>query len=450
MRHQLNFLIQKKGLPVELEAVTQDLWKLRILQLGRKIKNDSQDPGMPQTFSTHGSETETEEDPFAISSRKYKIHECRRHIDCLSLCYLGAVTLRLPVTPGNIYTWVTEEGMPYLTAIRLLPPPMRSRLPSTYHSALSPYSLLDLRRFYTSVTNIQIGLEQEFLIVWPPLNVPLLLFQYLKALALPLELYDATMRLGEKLGYDFTLYATRRQKLSITDLPEARLMSCLVICVKLMFPFDDDEQDPGATIVPAATAIHWPTWCRVMQGGRRGEASIYKYTNEQLMEVKEDHVFSMTRDEVDDYLDFYLTNFQDERHIEEKTLDSDFQRALHSMFPTILDAHVRSQASLKDEQHHAKLHPVRAVHSAMTEPRSTVSLEEQGSLKQEIHYVDYSSGSDLPEHARHFLERAAMIAGLTVDMLFRCVQHIQRRAIREQDRRAKVGMQRPVAEPSRG
>lgn len=448
MRHQLRFLIQRKGLPVELETVAQDLWTLRILHLGDKIRNDNQDLETPQTFSTQGSETETEEDPFVISSRKHKIQECPTLVDCLALCYLAMVTLRLPVTPGNIYTWVTEEEMPYLNAIRLLPPLMRSRLPSTYHSALSPYSLLNLRRFYTSVADIQFGLEQEFSIVWPPLNVPSLLLQYLKGLALPLELYDATIRLGEYLGYDFTLQATSRQKLSIADLPEARLMACLAVCVKLMYPLDDREQDSGPLVEPATTAMHWPTWCRAMQQGSSDEAGRYQYTIERLMKVTEDDIFSMSSNELDDYLDFYLGSFLDKGYFDEKGADKDFQLALYRMFPTALNADVQTRAALNDQQHDEQLGPVKLVHRAITEARSGVSIEERTSGKQGTNYVEYWEESDLPELACLFFDKAARIAGLTMDMLVRCTRHIERKLARQQYRMKGVGSQVLVGKPS--
>jgi RNA polymerase I-specific transcription initiation factor RRN7 len=439
LRHQVAYLIQKKGLPAELESVVRDLWTLRILQLGHKIRNESQDSGSSQVFSTQESETEAEDDPLVLQSRKKKLQENPTLIDCLALCYLGTLTLRLPVTPGDIYTWTTEEDMPYLNAIRLITPPMRNRLPATYHSAFSPYTLLNLKRFYTAYANLLAGLELKYSIAWPALNVPVILFRYLKDLALPLELYDATMRLGEKLGYDFALYITPRQRLNIASLPEARLISCLVVCVKLIFPFDDTKRHPRSVTEPAATAIDWPAWSRLIKAGRAAKrGGEQRYTMEELTRVEEKDVLSMSGGELDEYLDFYLANFVDEMHIQSKSSDDAFQAAMYNLFPVASDAKSEPQNASTNLQHEKKLELVRAVHGTIKEVRAIADDEGVDVLRPGAQYVEYTKESNMPPHAARFYEEAARVSGLTLDMLGRCVRHIERKIAREQGRRKHV------------
>ncbi|KAF9729275.1 hypothetical protein PMIN03_000291 [Paraphaeosphaeria minitans] len=447
LRHQVAYLIQKKGLPAELETVVQDLWTLRILQLGHKIRNESQDSSSSRVFSTQESETEAEDDPLIIPSRKKKLQENPTLIDCLALCYLGTLTLRLPVTPGDIYTWTTEEDMPYLNAIRLITPPMRNRLPATYHSAFSPYSLLNLRRFYTAYANLLAGFELKYSIAWPALNVPVLLFRYLKDLALPLELYDATIRLGEKLGYDFALYVSPRQMLNFASLPEARLISCLVICVKLIFPFDDIERHPRSVAEPAATAIDWPAWVQLVEAARAEErGGRHRYTTEELTKVQEKDVFSMSGNDLDQYLDFYLANFVDEMNIQSKTSDDAFQAAMYSLFPIAPDASSQPQKTPANLQQQKKLELVRAVHGTTKEVRAFADDEGVEVLRPGAWYAVYTKESDMPPHAARFYEEAARISGLTLDMLIRCVRRIERNIAREQGRQKQNTSQEDAAD----
>lgn len=441
LRHQLQFLVQKKGLPSELESVVRDLWTLRMLQIGHKIRNDSQDSGSSRVFSTQESETEAEDDPLMLRSKRKKLQENPTLIDCLALCYMGTLALRLPVTPGDIYTWTTEEEMPYLNAIRLITPTMKKHLPATYYSAFSPYSLLNLRRFYSAYTNILAGLEFKHSIAWPALNVPVLLFRYLKDLALPLEIYDATIRLGEKLGYDFALYITPKQDFNMTSLPEARLISCLVICVKLFFPFDDTQRHPRTGGEPAATRIDWPGWCSLIKEAKATRRDGRKrYTTEELTKVVEKDVFAMSGEELDRYLDFYLANFLDETHFQTHGAKDDFQGAMYSLFPVASDADTHTEQTSAGLRYEKQLEIVRWVHNATEEVRA-VADGQTDVLRPGAHYSEYTKDSDLPEHAVTFYKEAARISGLTFDMLVRCVRHIERKIAREQGRRTLLEAQ---------
>lgn len=429
LRHQLAFLLREKNLPAELETVVQDLWTLRIMHLGDKISNQFQET-TSQTFSTQETDTEAEDDPLVLSSRRNKLLEMPTLIDCLALCYLGMLTLRLPVTPGDIYKWTIEENMPYMNAIRLLPPSMRARLPSTYHSVFSPYALLSLRRFYSSAANLQMAMEHKFSIAWPALNVPVLLLQYLKHLALPLELFDATIRLGEKLGYDFALYMTPNRRLRVFDLPEARLISCLVICVKLMYPFNNTDCYPRTLIEPAATGIDWKIWSGLIQQQRgEGRSGGNRYTTELLSQVEENDVFLMSNDQLDQYLDFYLINFMDEANPQATEVADNFQSALYKMFP-VPDAAVEPRHSLTGQRHDQKLELVKAVHSA-TKEVPLCSDDEEYQSKPGTRYTGHTKDNALPSYARQFFEEAAKVSGLTVYMLIKCVRHIERKITRE-------------------
>jgi RNA polymerase I-specific transcription initiation factor RRN7 len=244
-----------------------DLWALRVAQLSEKIASgDQESESQSQVYNTLESEDDdtTNHERGTISTpkgRDKKLQGTPNLYDCLALCYLGISTLRLPMTPGDIYAWVTDGKMAYRRAIKLLPLAMKDRLPSSYHAVLDPQTMMSYKRFYTTLTNLEISFEKEHGVQWPALNVQLLLFRYLKELALPLELYDATLRLGDLLGYTFAFRYDGRQNLGVRHLPEAQLIGCLVLCVKLLHPFDKVRRAPHSSSEPTAVLMNWKQLC---------------------------------------------------------------------------------------------------------------------------------------------------------------------------------------------
>ena len=205
---------------------------------------------------------------------------------------------------------------------------------------------------------------------------------------------------------------------------------------------------------PAATAMDWAAWSNLIQ-----EASTVKrdgkhrYTTEQLAKMEENDVFSMSSDQLDQYLDFYLANFLDETHLQANGAVDDFQDAMYAMFPVTPETNTQSQVPFANQQYSRKLELVKAVHNT-TKEAIVISdedvMDDAGPLRPGARYVEYTKESVLPENARHFFAEAAKIAGLTVDMLIRCVRHIERKIVREQGRRKKGSSQQAEAvdEPS--
>lgn len=57
-------------------------------------------------------------------------------IQTLGLLYLGMILLRLPISMGEVHRWALREDIPYVRAIRLVPPAMKQKLPAEYIMAL--------------------------------------------------------------------------------------------------------------------------------------------------------------------------------------------------------------------------------------------------------------------------------------------------------------------------
>jgi RNA polymerase I-specific transcription initiation factor RRN7 len=430
LRHQVWFLVHEKGLPSELETVIYDLWALRVAQLGDKIaRNDDETPETQsqsqQVFSTLESEandaTDNETGQLRKQTRKrgLKLLAAPNLKDCLALCYLGIVTLRLPFTPGDVHAWITDGKLPYRRAIKLLPLTMRDRLPPTFHAVLDPNTPLTYSRFYETLVDLQMSYDKDHRIVWPALNVPLLLFRYLKELALPLELYDATKRLGGLLGHDFAPHYEEKKRLGIRHFPEAQLVSCLIVCIKLLYPLDGIKRYPRSSSESTATTVNWDLWCKQMKLAeemQQGDGG--RFTTEQMTKLKEEDVFSMSPDEMDQYLDFYADTYLDEAEIQRTRNTDDFRNALYDLFPIEGETpHPPSQMSngLSLQQ---KIEVVKAVHGGM-KTIAPVADEDAGksTIRAGQAYQVWKTAEELPEAARTLYERATRIAGLSMEML---------------------------------
>ncbi|KAF2034293.1 hypothetical protein EK21DRAFT_108330 [Setomelanomma holmii] len=425
LRHQIRFLVQNKGLPSELETIIFDLWALRIAQLAERIATDNQDSdSQSQIFSTlETDESETDNERGAISTpkgRDKKLQGMPNLYDCLALCYLGISTLRFPLTPGDIYAWTTDGDMAFRGAIKLLPFAMKDRLPASYHVVLDPQTLMRHQRFYTTLTNLQISFEKEHGIVWPPLNLPLLLYRYLSELALPLELYDATLRLADLLGFDFAVHHDGRQRLGIRHLPEAQLIGSLIVCVKLFYPFDKHRRAPRSPSEPSATVVDWKKWCDQMKAARMElRAGTPGFTTEKLTELQESDIFEMRPDQLDQYLDFYAKTFLDEAEVQRAKDSDDFRNALYGMFP-IEGKNKHPPIKLSEEiLHEKRLQMVKAVHSAML--TWSVVGDDQDVLRPGQMYPVWKHAQVLPKRAAIFYEEAARLSGLSMDMLVMAV-----------------------------
>lgn len=129
---QCHWLVSVKGFPEELETVVRDLWGLRI----RLLHGDKDDEGGYRSGGTLGfSSTSEGENTDTDGGMSRSSRWSRRSggkgremlpklIETLALCYLGMVLLRLPVSLGEIFKWVTTDEMIFTRAVRIcnLPP----------------------------------------------------------------------------------------------------------------------------------------------------------------------------------------------------------------------------------------------------------------------------------------------------------------------------------------
>ncbi|KAL6160687.1 hypothetical protein ACJQWK_11750 [Exserohilum turcicum] len=430
LRHQLWFLVRDKGLPAELEALVYDLWSLRIAQLEDKIASNEDPSSNPQsqsqvfnTLESGDDATDTEKGHVSSMMRKRdrRLSTAPNLNDCVLLCYLGITTLRLPFTPGDLYAWVADGKLAYCRAIKLLPLAMRDRLPPTYRANLDPIAPLTYTRFYRTLTDLQTSYDADHGILWPPLNFSLLSYRYLRELALPLELYAATKRLGDLLGYDFAPHYEGKKRLGIRHLPEAQLVSCIIVCIKILYPFDQEQRQWGLSTQHTMTAMNWDVWCKEMRVADDGkEVASVGFTSEEMAKLQEKDVFAMDTAEMDQYLDYYADTYLDDAEIQRTKDTDDFRNALYNMFPVDSETKHPTKPTYQKLPLHHEFDVVKAVHSAM-EPVPNVADEDGQTLRAGQAYPRWRTRGELPEAARLLFEKARRLAGLSMNMLILAV-----------------------------
>ncbi|EUC41151.1 hypothetical protein COCMIDRAFT_106921 [Bipolaris oryzae ATCC 44560] len=435
LRHQIWFLVQNKGLPAELETVVYDLWALRIAQLENRIASNEDPSANPQPQSQTFSTLESEDD--LTDTEKGRVHGKKRKRskmlstapnlnDCLLLCYLGIKTLRLPITPGDIHAWVTDNKLPYWRAIKLVPLSMRDRLLPVYRAVLDPSAPFTYTRFYRLLTDLQISYGADHGIIWPPLNVPLLLFRYLKELALPLELYGATKRLAELLSYDFAPHYENKKRMGIRYIAEAQLASCFIVCTKLLCPFTSDQLYRKFSVGKTVAMMNWDMWYKEMSDVDNKDTDAGRFTTEEMVKLRNEDVFSMGSEDMDRYLDFYADTFLDDAAIQRIKRTDYFQEALFDMFPIENEAKYPTRSSYPKLSLQRELGLVKSVHSMMAAIPNTEDESGQ-TLRAGQAYPVWETQEDLPEVARVFYEKTGRLAGLPMDILLLAVRFTEAR-----------------------
>lgn len=204
LRKQVAWLVGERRLPPELETVVRDLFDLRIRNFaGLKAKKDvatdlesGADSGTDgELFSSQaGSDSEASSATTRTSVSRAKSWTSEPGQDwnlpglfhCLALCYLGCLSLSLPVRVGHIYDWARSDRLLFLGAFDAVPREMIDRLPGSYQRALLVKNAsLQGGELHHAVLELVLEYHLNYEMAFPPVNVPLLVFHYLRELALP-------------------------------------------------------------------------------------------------------------------------------------------------------------------------------------------------------------------------------------------------------------------------
>ena len=424
-------LIHTIGLPEELEIVIKDLWALRLQLL--KVKVDAT-PDQETIFSSQlpVSNNEAEDD---FRAQKHVLDKAMPSlIDSLGLCYLGMVLLRLPVTMGDLHHWAVREDIPFVRAIRIVPAIIREKLPSEYLLMLDTTAPLERDQVGLAVHNLGLYYRHHFAVILPPLNAPLLIFKYIKDLALPTSLFPTVQNMAALIDIDFSFPAPGRY-ISTSASPETSLISLLVIAVKFYHPFDSRQRYVLSLNDCAALQINWSQWTEAL---KEHESRLHARTHLARgteMHVDEEDAMQMSDGQLDDYLDWYERTWIDEdraRH-KSRSLDEDFRR----WFPTGRQdgsspaSHDFGEDS-RTEKQSIRQFSDRVIQAMLV--RDVLSEEEEEGSSEDVnrigsHYKRYRSREELPVDALAFHEAVATASGMKLQTLLKAVLQIESKLI---------------------
>lgn len=197
--------MHSKGLPEELETVVRDLWDLRIRNFaglrsatdetdGESGLESGVDSGTELFSSQAGSESDASTATTRTTASRGRSWTSEPGQDwnlpglfhSLALCYLGCLSLSLPVRVGQVYNWAKDDRLLFLAALDALPAEMTVRLPGSYHRALKVKNT-SFRggELHQAILELVLDYHLNYEMVFPRLNTPLLLLHYLRELALP-------------------------------------------------------------------------------------------------------------------------------------------------------------------------------------------------------------------------------------------------------------------------
>jgi len=198
-------------------------------------------------------------------------------------------------------------------------------------------------------------------------------------------------------------------------------VSSLVICIKLLYPLDDEKRYPKLSSEPTAAAMNWEVWREQMKAAeeaRRGGRG--RFTTEELTKVQEKDVLTMGPEEMDQYLDFYATEYLDDAEIQRTRDADDFRHALYNMFPIDTTTHHPPQEASHTLPLNEKLEVIKVVQGAM-ETVPVVAEENTEVLRIGQAYPIWKTEDDIPDVAKTLYREAAKIAGLSMNMLILAV-----------------------------
>ena len=265
--------------------------------------------------------------------------------DILCLLYLGLVILRAPVTIRDIIAWTADPEFPYLNPERHIPRKALHRLDINWRRRLylrsrsvEPSLLyrktLQLAVFFANPATSLPGFD------FPELNWRVLLTKHVMTLSLPLSTYTSVESLVRILEVSMT-YPTSKtphDELPLALNPELRLMSLVVLSVKLMHPFDDVTRHPYTNANAACLVQNWDLWNK--QHASLPRMLLQPHANKTRdekdhWEVKPTDIPLMDSEQVDDYLDWFERTLLPSTETDDPTegATTDFDRDLYRLFP---------------------------------------------------------------------------------------------------------------------
>lgn len=411
-----------------MKSLTKNLWALRLQKAHGKISYDSEtdtEAFSSQAFSSHPEAESTDASGSSRRSQKtIKVKEGTPNLmDTLSLCYIAILLLRMPVTISDLHEWVNEGELLYYRTSRQVPLGMRERLPAQYQGLLEPQDLLSSETLHKNALNMAVMFNRDFGMAIPPLNVPLLLYRWIRTLVLPLEIFAGTQRLVKLLDLDFSsCIASRINKNVVLRYQEAQLIAVVIVATKLLFPFDGIERRPHQPTDLSSMSLDWDVWVKLHQAKNEESENDEPFTFQQGVEFNESDCQSIADGRLDAYLDWYEDTIASEeiREHGRGRQDAEFRRTLFKMFPA---PHRQPRARGEVSSTAPKSAWDRLCESQITIQRERIAQPGQirGVNRMGSFYRRFRTLEDLTGPAKLLFERSACLAAISLESMVQAV-----------------------------
>ena len=217
------------------------------------------------------------------------------------------------------------------------------------------------------------------------------------------------------LKCDFSLASSTPHYTYLAEHPEVKLMSLLVIAVKMLSPFDRIDRIPRTTSDPGLRRINWDKWNALRKGGTKNKR--------QWQNVTEDDIMSMGLDDIQDYIK--SANFRSE--IGTETGAGGMLGEVLALFPT--EPRGRQKQSSKSATMSEEERLCEALsHLEYVEPDDAgEGGEAGGKARPGSFYARYHHAEEIPESGRPFLEAASEVLKMEVKDLLFAVLHFEQK-----------------------
>ena len=420
--------------------------------------------GQSQVFSSQ-SEGESAASQTTRGSRRRRQAKTDGAInlsETLVICYIGTLLMRVPFTVVDLISHVDNGQLLYYRAAKEVPGNLRERLPGEFQVLLEPQTILRASSLHHRILELGTLLNAEFGMVMPAVNHPLILYHWMQALTLPIEVYAATQRLARILDIDFTLqFGGKTSSSRVLRYPEVQLMSLFIVATKLFFPIDDIDRHPVSANDLSALQMDWSEWAAAQESIHSGDESEIRNSRDdaspdltfpEAFNISESDCLSIGDEGLDRYMDWYQENLASEsiREHGRAGRDADFRRTLMRMFPTQASRPTVSSAgkgkSAGEDTSLARqasdtTHRLRQVQHALRPKKIAVSA---GDGKDDVaragsFYRRHREAKDLDGPARLLYTKAAELAGMSLESMTKAIFLTERKLQMREERAGKAG-----------
>ncbi|KAL6608921.1 hypothetical protein U3516DRAFT_553255 [Neocallimastix sp. 'constans'] len=283
LKAQIKVLIVKKKFPKEYAEIVKSLWVLFI-----NSYSDNNELLSDIAKREEEEDNKLEQKPFYEKYENAFFNEFIKSSRATTtktflikflivLLYLGCIWLRMPVLISDFSYWICHEEIPYCTAIYCIPKDIIKKIPKFEHFLFKPKHFPDCKWIEKEAFNLITFFKRKYCILFPEINVPLVLFRYTSCLALPPEMLLILLRYIKISKFEFTLQKHKS--------PYVILLAIIIFCLKLVYGLDDFKRKKDSFL---SVFFDFQDWISCIEERRKqfSDNDLYSYDRNLLNDSK--------------------------------------------------------------------------------------------------------------------------------------------------------------------